>query len=155
MTRSCGYFPYAWRNGRKIIVIGTPARKQTNKIIIPFLVQLFCSCHVVFSSFIIRTCQLFKSFSLQCGYKGWMSFVTTETRGCDNKNGACAKYATETDGAIIRYHLRHAGGGRGGGWCSLYCSAAYCTGLKTDWCNLQTLSSKSVCIFVFCFRMKQ
>lgn len=44
-----------------------------------------------------------------------MSFVTTESRGRDNKNRDCAKYATETDGAIIRYHLRRAGGGRGVG----------------------------------------
>lgn len=49
-----------------------------------------------------------------------MSFVTTESRGRDKKNRDCAKYATETDGAIIRYHLRRAGGGRGWGVGAVY-----------------------------------
>lgn len=49
-----------------------------------------------------------------------MSFVTTESQGSDNKNRDCAKYATETDGAIIRYHLRRAGGGTGRGVGAVY-----------------------------------
>lgn len=60
MTGSSGYIPYMWMDGRKMIAIGTPARKKKNNT---FLVQLLCSCHFVFSSFIIRTCQLFESFS--------------------------------------------------------------------------------------------
>lgn len=121
--------------------ICTPAKVHNIYNTVPVLLSFFPLL------IIIIMCQLSKC--LFCVRIQRTDEVCDDKSQDKNNNRDCAKYATEADGAIIRSHLR-----RGG--CSIYlqCCILYRL-INTDGCNLQMLSSKSVCIFVFCFRMKQ
>lgn len=82
-----------------------------------------------------------------CEYKGQMMFVMTE-RQFKNNNRDCAKICNRN-----RWGNNWITSETGGLQCIspvLHIVQAY----KHRWV-LRMLSSKSVCIFVFCFRMKQ